>query len=91
MIARTLLVPALLVAAGALCGCRSDGGFGRKDNARSMAWAADRIAARTAEDMDRTAENIAGTPAAVSRSVGNSMERMGDTYRLYFEGTEQRR
>jgi hypothetical protein len=91
MNARKLLMPTLLATAAALGGCRSDGGFGRKDSSRSLGWSLSRLSAHTAEDADRTAETVAGAPAALGRSVERSSDNLGDTYRLYFEGTEKRR
>jgi hypothetical protein len=84
-VSRNSAVLVMALAACALGGCRSDGGFDRQDNMRNLSWAADRCATRTREDAAKTVDTLSSIPQDLSDSFTHGTRAMSDTYHLYFE------
>lgn len=76
----------VLVLAAAFCaGCRSDGGFDRKDNEQTFAFSTSHIAQRTREDAVKTWTTITTAPEAIAQSTKESLANLVATYHLYLE------
>lgn len=88
---KTALIPLLALAAVALPGCRSDGGFGRTDSARSLAWSSNVAARRMHDNVERTTDTLSRVDDAIANDFATSWDRLEGTLRLYVEGTEGRR
>ena len=84
--ARSLPALLLLGAVVALPGCRSDGGFGRKDNAPTLAWTLERFAKQVETDWKTTTDGLADLPGAVARDFRRGVDGLQSTYWLYVEG-----
>lgn len=72
-------------AAALLCGCRTDGGFGRRDNGLDWDFSTHALARQTKEDAQNTWQNVVTLPAGVVRSFQSAGRELSDTYWLYLE------
>jgi hypothetical protein len=66
-------------------GCRSDGGFDRRDNAIDWDWSTKAVVRQTGEDAGQTWRNIVNLPTAFMRSLKSSAREMDATAHLYLE------
>jgi hypothetical protein len=81
---KKLAALALVLAAA---GCRSDGGIGRFDQKRGMEFSTSRVAERTAYDAERTWYLAKSAPRWVAQEFSGGIDRIVDTYHLYFDAT----
>jgi hypothetical protein len=83
MNSKTLLLA--LVAAALAGGCRSDGGFDRRDNGIDFDFTMRALGRQTQRDAEQTWENVVNIPAAVGRSFENAGRAISSTCSLYLE------
>jgi len=86
----TAAVGLLLLAAAALPGCRSDGGFGRRGSGESLAFALGSVRTHEARAWEATSQRVASLPATVEQEFERAPDEWLNTYTLYFEGEASR-
>jgi hypothetical protein len=89
-VARTSVALALAATLALAAGCRSDGGFGRRDSEDSLAFSTSTVSRRTAEDAEATARNLRSVPRWVHDEVDRAGDEWLNTYILYLEGRSAR-